>query len=101
MTEILERLAASEQQEVRWHVAQLLSRLDLDEEASARAVEVLTGDRGKIVKTFSMQALTKLALDDTRLRFRVTTLLRELVQDSSPAMRSRGRRLLAALNELA
>ena len=55
------RLAAvAEQQEARWHLAQLLSRLELSAPERRRAVEILTtylADTSRIVKTFAMQAL--------------------------------------------
>jgi hypothetical protein len=98
--DLLGRVAAIEQQEVRWHVAQMLPRLDLNEAERTLAVQILTGylsDQSKIVKTFSMQALADLALADERLRPGVTKLLQELVESGSPAMQSRGRKLLAAL----
>jgi hypothetical protein len=98
--DLLGRAAAIEQQEVRWHVAQMLPRLDLDAEERARAVRILTGylaDRSKIVKTFAMQALADLAQVDASLRPGVEALLLDLVETGSPAMRSRGRKLLARL----
>ena len=66
------------------------------------AVQILYGylqDRSKIVKTFSMQALADLALIDASLRPRVESLLVELMETGSSAMRSRGRKLLARLAE--
>jgi hypothetical protein len=54
-------------------------------------------DKSKIVKTFSMQALADLAEEDTHLRDRLIPLLEGLTETGSPAMRSRGRRLLANL----
>jgi hypothetical protein len=102
--DLLGRVAAIEQQEVRWHVAQMLPRLDLDAEERACAVEILVAyldDQSKIVKTFSMQALADLAEVDGRFRPRIVTLLQELTETGSPAMRNRGRKLLARLGESA
>ena len=101
--DLLGRVAAIDQKEVRWHVAQMLPRLELDDEVErARAVEILLGyleDRSKIVKTFSMQALADLAMADPSLRPRVVALLGDLTETGSPAMRSRGRKLLAQLED--
>jgi hypothetical protein len=100
--DLLGRVAAVGQQEVRWHVAQMLPRLELDEQERARAAEILVGyleDRSKIVKTFSMQALADLALVDPALRPRVVALIGDLTETGSPAMRSRGRKLLAELED--
>jgi hypothetical protein len=80
----------------------MLPRLDLDDEERARAVQILVGyleDPSKIVKTFSMQALADLAAVDERLRHQVTALLQALTETGSPAMRSRGRKLLARLQD--
>ncbi len=97
---LLQRVAAIDQQEVRWHVAQMLPRLELDAEERAKAVEILLGyldDRSKIVKTCAMQALADLALIDDSLRPQVIPVLQDLTQTGSPAMKSRGHKLLDRL----
>jgi hypothetical protein len=99
---LIHQVSRSQQQEVRWHVAQMLPRLDLSPEERATAVDILLGyleDRSKIVKTFSMQALADLAEEDARLRPRIITLLNDLIAAGSPAMVSRGRKLLKRLKE--
>lgn len=56
---LLGEIAAVDQPEVRWHVAQMLPRLRLASGEEARAVRILMGylkDESRIVKTFSMQA---------------------------------------------
>jgi hypothetical protein len=95
---LLREIAQIEQQEVRWHVAQMLPRLELSAKERAEAVEMLVGyleDASKIVKTESMQALADLAAGDVRLQEKVIPLLEELTHTGSPAVRSRGRKLLA------
>lgn len=80
----------------------MLPRLDLNEGERLRAVQILVeclDDWSKIVKTLSMQALADLALVDPRFRLKVMALLQKLVQIGSPAMQSRGRKLLAVLKE--
>ena len=60
---VLRLAAMATQQEVRWHLAQLLSRLELSAPERRRAVEVLTEyltDTSRIVKTFAMQALARI-----------------------------------------
>jgi hypothetical protein len=97
---LIKQVAKSEQQEVRWHVAQMIPRLDLTKEERAIVLEILDdylNDKSNIVKTFSMQALADLAEQDTNLRVRVIPLLEELTRTGSPAMRSRGRKLLQKL----
>ena len=97
---LLGPVAAIEQQEVRWHVAQMLPRLQLSAEERVVAVDILMGylkDASKIVKAFAMQALAEFTLADEQLRPQVVPLLQELTKTGSPAMRSRGRKLLVAL----
>lgn len=98
--QLLHEVGPIEQQEVRWHVAQLLSRLPLTADERRTAVALLNrylDDPSKIVKTFAMQALADLALVDTELRPQLVAQLEQLTTTGSPAMRSRGRKLLAQL----
>ncbi|MFQ5812528.1 MAG: hypothetical protein ACE5I2_04980 [Anaerolineae bacterium] len=100
-TKLIQQVAKVEQQEVRWHVAQMVPRLELSQEEQAVVVEILLNylnDKSKIVKTFSMQALADLAEQDANLRSQVIPLLEELTRTGSPAMKSRGRKLLEKLS---
>ncbi len=100
-TKLIQQVARIEQQEVRWHFAQMIPRLELSEDEQAVVVEILLGylsDKSKIVKTFSMQALANLAEQDAGLRSQVIPLLEELTRTGSPAMKSRGRKLLGKLS---
>jgi hypothetical protein len=98
---LLTELALIPQQEVRWHVAQMLPRLSLSARERRQAVGILESyldDRSGIVRTCAMQALADLAADDAKLRDRVVPLLRRLTRDGTPAMQARGRKLLAELD---
>ena len=98
---LIQQVARINQQEVRWHAAQMFPRLELSKEEQAVVVEILLdylNDKSKIVKTFSMQALAEFAERDAGLRPQVIQLLEELTRTGSPAMRSRGRKLLEKLN---
>jgi len=97
---ILQKVAAVDQQEVRWHVAQMLPRLRLTPTERDRAVSILFAyleDKSSIVRTCAMQSLADIALQDPRLEVRFMPLLEHLTATGSPAMRSRGRKLLAVL----
>ena len=101
--QFIEQVARIEQQEVRWHVAQMIPCLTLSQEERAVIVEILLAylnDKSKIVKTSSMQALAELAEQDARLRPRLIQLLEELTETGSPAMKSRGRKLLEKLRSI-
>jgi uncharacterized protein (DUF2336 family) len=92
--------AVAEQQEVRWHLAQILSRITLSRPERQRVVLILfefLKDESKIVKTFSMQTLADIAARDSDLRGQIIERLEELTAAGSPAMKSRGRKLLARL----
>jgi hypothetical protein len=97
---ILNTIAAIPQQEVRWHVAQIIPRLRLTPRERDHAVSILFDyleDKSSIVKTFAMQALADLAQNDSRLRKRILPIVEFLTASGSPAMRARGRKLLATL----
>jgi hypothetical protein len=97
---LVQQVAKIDQQEIRWHIAQMFPRLELSKEERAVVVEILLDyldDKSKIVKTFSMQALADFAERDTSLRPKVIQLLEELTRTGSPAMKNRGRKLLEKL----
>jgi hypothetical protein len=99
---IIQLAAVAEQQEVRWHLAQILSRITLSRPDRQRVVLILfeyLKDESKIVKTFSMQTLADIAAQDSELRGQIIERLEELTAAGSPAMKSRGRKLLARLKQ--
>ncbi len=99
---LIQQVAGTEQQEVRWHVAQMLPRLSLTWEERAVVLSILLdylNDESRFVRTFCMQALADLAEKDPSLRPRVIDLLTHLIKAGTPAMKSRGRKLLDKLNK--
>ncbi len=97
---LLEQIAKSGQQEMRWHVAQLFSRLKWSPKERRVIVDILKNylkDKSKIVKTFSMQALADIAEQDAELRPPIIKQLESLTRTGSPAMKARGKKLLAKL----
>jgi hypothetical protein len=90
-----------DQIEVRWHMAQILPRLNLTPRERTVAIDILFDylqDRSSIVKTHAMQAFADFAASDSKLKTKVLPLLEELTQIGTPAMRARGRKLLSHLN---
>jgi hypothetical protein len=73
-----------------------MTNAPLEDAERAIMSEYLT-DTSKIVKTFSMQTLADIAADDPSLRGPIVARLFRLTQTGSPAMKSRGRKLLARL----
>lgn len=100
---LIREVARSNQQEVRWHVAQMIPRLTLSRAEARTVLEILREyleDKSKIVKTCAMQAMADLARQDETLRPEVLPLLEELTRTGSPAMKSRGAKLLAAFRQV-
>ncbi len=100
----LMRLAAKEkQQEVRWHLAQMLPRLDLSTSERKLVVTTLRNyleDESRIVKTFAMQGLVDVVKQDPRLVKSIRGLISTLTRMGSPSMKSRGRKLLLELHAI-
>jgi hypothetical protein len=97
---LLGKVAAQKQQEVRWHVALMLPRLRLTPKERNHAVAILFDyleEKSSIVKTFAMQSLADFATQDRGLSARVVPILTHLTDTGTPAMRSRGRKLLKVL----
>jgi hypothetical protein len=79
----------------------MLSRVQLSKPERKRVAAILydyLDDASSIVRTFSMQALADIAARDVELRRDIVPLLERLTRTGSPAMRSRGTKLLARLN---
>ncbi len=97
---LIDRLSASEQQEVRWHVAPMLLRLPLTDDEEDKVMGLLieySRDRSRIVRTTAMQAMADLAFRSARFVPEVLTRIEALTATGTPAMRARGRRLLHKL----
>lgn len=94
---LLGSLAESGQQEVRWHVAQMLPRLRLSPPEKARACAVVKSwlrDKSVIVRVHALTAFAELALGDENLEEEALRLLLHAVQAGAPAEKARARKLL-------
>jgi len=99
--QLIKRFALDKQQEVRWHVAQMLPRLSLDPDEQALVVDILLNhlnDTSRIVKVSALQALADIAGRDQRLLESVRALLDEVLEDGSAAMKARARKLVRQLD---
>jgi hypothetical protein len=97
---LLGQIAYLEQQELRWHVAQMIPRLDLSDVERHQAMKILTtylSDQSKIVQTFSLQAMADLAEQEPELRQQVSEILTAAYPSGSPAVKSRIRKLMAKI----
>jgi len=102
-TEVLLREAAGRaQQEVRWHMAQMLPRLPLTRRQIREVFSLLRSylrDRSVIVQVCALQAMFDLSFQDPSLRGPVRELVEASCRTGAPALRARGRKLLSLLKE--
>lgn len=98
---LIKLAAGVKQQELRWHLAQMLPRLELSKRDRVIVVAVFRRylrDESRIVKTFAMQGLADLAMQDPQLRTPIRRVISSLTRTGSPSMKSRGRKLLLQLS---
>ncbi len=92
----LEEVLAQTQQEVRWHAAQMIPRLNLDNNELEQVVKVLfefLEDDSKIVQVNSLQALADLAEKNLHLLPSVIAAVINMVETGSPAVKNRAQKL--------
>lgn len=97
---LLNDVIGQTQQEVRWHLAQVVPRLeltDLERTQAAKALFAFLDDPSKIVQTNALQALVELAWDDDELFSEVKKAVEDLAETGSPAVKNRADKLLPAL----
>jgi len=81
----------------------MLPRLKLTTTERKRVFDLLLNyleDKSRIVKTSTMQALADIAIQDNTYLNQVLRLLRNLVNEGSPAMQARGKKLLLTLEKI-
>lgn len=97
---LLDSMLRWEQQEIRWHVALMIPRMDLTTKQRVQAAERLKAyleDPSIIVRTCAMEGLAELELGEPGTLPWVEPLIEELTMTGTAAMRARGRKLLARL----
>jgi len=93
-------MAETREQELRWHLAVLIPRLELSARERQVAISSLhryLEDRSSIVKTFALQGLVDLVRDEPAIRSRVIDIVRQATRHRAPAMKARSRKLLTQL----
>jgi len=94
------KIAKIDQQEVRWHIAQMIQHLGLTTSDTKIAYKFLIKylkDDSKILKTFSMQALADLTDIEPSLKHKVIKIIESQLKNASPAILSRGNKLIKKL----
>jgi hypothetical protein len=82
---------------VQWNLSIVLGRLPLKGEDKALAVELMferLRDVSGLNRTMAMQALMDLSEGDAAMRARVMPIVVEALENGTPAMRARARRVL-------
>jgi len=100
--QLMEVANNSEQKEVRWHMAQILPRLNLNHKENIAVIDILLtylSGNSSIVNTFVMQAFANIAKTDEKLRPSLLAHISELTTEGTPAMKARGKKLLAELKD--
>ena len=100
-TELLAIASAALQKEVQWHMAQIMPRLGLNHRERVSMVKVMESwlsGGSSIVNTCVMQAFAEFSKSDEKLRPGLIERIKSLAEKGTPAMKARGRKLLAGLN---
>jgi hypothetical protein len=98
--EIISILEKEKQQEVCWHIAQMIPRLihtSEEEEVVLHALNNYLSHKSKIVRVSALEALTDLAQRNKSILKEVTETIRFHAETGSPAVQARGRKLLKRL----
>jgi hypothetical protein len=101
--ELLGLMAEARQQELRWHLAAIVTRFVLNARERKVAISSLHSyleDRSSIVKTFALQGLADFARNEPDIRSGVIETLREAARTGTPAMRARSRKLLSQFERI-
>ena len=100
---LIDEVSKIGQQEVRWHVAQMYSYLEINQDERDDIMQTLLSfldtDTSNIVKVCSMQALADLAMKDKTIKSKITKKLKEELKKGSPAVVSRGKKLIGILEK--
>lgn len=95
---LLTEAAAIDQTEVRWHLAQTMPRLTLDDDQRRRAAALLTdwfeNSPSRIVKASALQAVVDLAETHPDLRATSADMLGRAMRSDLPSLAERARRIL-------
>lgn len=95
--ELLNKVAPIHQQEVQWHVAQMVERLTLTpaekKKAFAIVKELYVNTTSRIAKASALQSLVQLSRGNKPLEKQTARLVDEALQSSIPSLQARARKL--------
>lgn len=99
-SQIISILSSVEQQEVCWHMAQVAPRLEYTAEEEDQIIEILKRyllHKSKIVRVSAMESLAIIAKKNCSILDEVIKTIIKQTENGSPAIQSRGRKLLQRL----
>jgi hypothetical protein len=98
---LLHEVATIDQPSVQWHLAQILSRVDLMPAQRDQALALLWRNLEDyddlLVKNLTLEALADFAVDDAAVRERLLPVLRTYTTSERKSLAARARRLLASI----
>lgn len=100
---IISLLVSAEQQEICWHMAQIAPRLQYTEDEEKSVFESLKKyltHKSKIVRVSAMESLVHFAERNNCILNEVAGILNKQTLTGSPAVKSRGRKLLQRIERL-
>lgn len=95
---LIETLSSNSQKEVRWHIAQILPKLTMNDTQLKQATEVWVDDfynsKSSIVRTFSLQAMHDVSKNKPLLKSQYNDMLTHALSKGSSAMKARAKLLI-------
>jgi hypothetical protein len=100
---LINEVSKIEQQEVRWHVAQMISYLNLTNSDIKKITSLLfsyiDSSKSNIVIVFSLQTLADIAIKDTSLKPQIIEKLTQMEKIGSPAVVNKCNKLINKLEK--
>lgn len=99
-SQIISILASAKQQEICWHMAQVSPRLECSESEETELIKLLKKlllHKSKIVRVSAMDSLAVFAERNNSILNEVIEIIKVQQETGSPAVQSRGRKLLQRL----
>lgn len=97
--ELLSKVTTIKQQEVQWHVAQMISYLKLKDKEARQAFQALSdyfeNSASGIVRAMSLQTMSDLTKDNPHLRGDLEPLAKRGLGDHSAAVRKKAEKILS------
>jgi len=98
---LIDTVSTIDQQEVQWHLAEIISLIELDQQDQEKAVtfllRFLETTKSNIVKVFSLQALTDIARRNNTFKGTTIRVIKQEMEQGAPSIVSRGKKLLKLL----